>query len=315
MSNLVIPQMAIHPNSIVLYNSYIRNGSGASESYNTDVWRWKEDREERIINSERKAAGILSINARRKLNRAIEYLLFASHQQRVRSPLSGKKVSFRLCFITITLSAQQVHSDAYITQELFNQLLVELRKYESMKSYVWRAEKQRNGNIHYHLITNVWINWTSIRDRWNRIQEKAGYVSRFKEKHGHSNPNSTDIHSLRKVKNIQNYLSKYMSKSVKVEDLETEEQKQKLLVSGRLWSASQNLLNIKGFNLEVDSFIEEMVRRLKTSPEVRIYEDDYFSVLYFDLNELTGTPFEPVLIKFQQYCVNALGIPIQRVAL
>ncbi|GAH86291.1 unnamed protein product, partial [marine sediment metagenome] len=47
--------------------------------------------------------------------------------------------------------------------------------------YVWRAEKQENGNIHFHFIVDNFIPWNELRNTWNRIQQNLGYISRFSE--------------------------------------------------------------------------------------------------------------------------------------
>jgi hypothetical protein len=86
--------------------------------------------------------------------------------------------------------------------------------------YVWKYEKQGNGNIHYHILTDKFIPYRELRDNWNRIIEKHNYIYQFKLKHGHTDPNTTDIHSLKKVNNVPQYLSKYMIKEAAKKNLQ-----------------------------------------------------------------------------------------------
>ena len=157
----------------------------------------------------------------------------------------------------MTLSAKQHNTDEEIKSKLLNNFLTTARRSWKMKDYIWKAEKQENGNIHFHILTNVYIKHLDIRKVWNSIQNKSGfnYVDiysknmqeffkngfksfpndkRTKEKQlavyeenkliNWTNPNSTDIHALYKIRNISAYMSKYLAKSVtktdRVEQLE-----------------------------------------------------------------------------------------------
>jgi hypothetical protein len=57
------------------------------------------------------------------------------------------------------------------------------------------------------------MHFEKLRNSWNEVQNRLGYIDQFEKKHGHRNPNSTDVHSLRKVKNLAAYFIKYMTKS------------------------------------------------------------------------------------------------------
>ena len=56
-------------------------------------------------------------------------------------------------FITLTLSDVQAHTDDSIKEHMLQPFLYWLQRYYNC-SYVWKAETQINGNIHFH-ITNV----------------------------------------------------------------------------------------------------------------------------------------------------------------
>jgi hypothetical protein len=177
--------------------------------------------------------------------------IIAKHQnlttQYQKSKVYQNPVRYKLTFITLTLPSKQVHSDNEIKSKCLNQFLIELKKNYGVSRYIWKAEKQENNNIHFHIIADKYIKWKEIRECWNRIINKLGYVDRYESnmrefyKNGfrlstHSkdkrtenqqkkafqtlvdnnyrNPNSTDIHALYKVKNIQAYISKYLAKGV-----------------------------------------------------------------------------------------------------
>lgn len=156
-------------------------------------------------------------------------------------------VTYKLAMITLTLPAMQIHSDEIIKSQCLNQFLIEMKKQHGLKDYIWKAEKQENNNIHFHILVNQYIHWQKIRDTWNRITEKLDYVKKYQSnqkeffkngfqlsknpldkrsmaaqkkayetgiKENWINPNSTDIHSLYKVYNAGAYLTKYLAKGV-----------------------------------------------------------------------------------------------------
>lgn len=186
------------------------------------------------------------MQASRKLTKAADYLCYMASPKEQTDRFKGKNCVFRLTFVTLTLSSAQIHSDVVIKSLFLNQFLTEAKRRWHVTRYVWRAEKQLNGNIHFHILTDKFIPWSELRDIWNRIQNKLGYVNRYREKlkkfheggfHPRedllkfwpmerqrkayqfgcktdwNNPNSTDIHSLRHVGNVKRYVAKYMSKN------------------------------------------------------------------------------------------------------
>jgi len=160
---------------------------------------------------------------------------------------SHSMYQFRVNFITLTLAGVQKHTDQYIKNELLNDFLEWLRTKHAVKSYIWKAEPQKNGNIHFHITSNVDINHTESREKWNRIQQKHGYLDEYHDKFkdltltqyvsllrsegnckdfkdlkrsyeigcadNWMNPNSTDVHSTKKVRKMAGYMAKYMTKS------------------------------------------------------------------------------------------------------
>jgi hypothetical protein len=112
-------------------------------------------------------------------------------------------------------------------------MLEVLRNNEAMRGYLWRAETQKNGSLHFHISTNIVIHHKILRDYWNSCLEPLGYIDAFEREHGHRNPNSTDIHSVYKVKNLGAYLAKYMAKKNEYRP-----------VQGRQWFLSSSLSKI-----------------------------------------------------------------------
>jgi hypothetical protein len=85
------------------------------------------------------------------------------------------------------------------------------------------------------------------------FEEVKNYYIRERQS-GWKNPNSTDIHAVGKINNITNYVMKYITKSVdeqkKFNNL-TPEEREKLTVEGRIWGASDQLRDVKSFELVI----------------------------------------------------------------
>lgn len=125
----------------------------------------------------------------------------------------NKSFFFKVNFITLTLpDTEKPISDRDLQKQLLNPFLTYMRKYHNLTNYVWRLEFQANGKLHVHISTDTFIHYEKIRDTWNRLLDKNGYMDLFYKKHGHRDPNSTDVHATKKIKNMAAYLAKYMSK-------------------------------------------------------------------------------------------------------
>lgn len=339
-----IPKAIVHPDRIILLNEVKREGT--KHVYTQDVEQMEDiDRVyQAFIKSTRKNNGFLSTHAKRKLFRALDYLILMSDRKKVYSKLQQKYISFKVVFVTLTLPAEQIHSDKEITNLCFNQLLVELSKYHNVKRYVWRAEKQDNGNIHYHLLINQFIEYQELRKRWNRIVNKLGYVDRYQQsqkeffkngfrmsenpndkrtrkeqirayiigqKSDWRSPNSTDIHDTRKIKDAKKYVSKYMSKQPDI-DLESSDlESEKLIVKSRLWSCSHDLSNVKGCEVLESWDISDELEQVAAGSKCRVYSDTYFKVMYCSIQDVlrhgTGLLFK----YFSDYLITEFNYSLQ----
>lgn len=114
---------------------------------------------------------------------------------------------------------------------IWNKVLTRLRKDFGLKSYLWVMERQQNGTLHYHMLTNDFMNVTEV----NRItavaienEVRAGHCcwgkSSFEKYNGVDvEPVVKNRFALRPVSRhviilrVVRYLSKYMSKDVRSE--------------------------------------------------------------------------------------------------
>lgn len=262
--------------------------------------------------------GKLSEKAKSKAKRAIKYLLFTAVDKKVYNPKFNSSYKFKVSFITLTLPSKQVHTDKVIKAQLLNQFLIEAKKRWSLINYVWKSEKQGNGNIHFHILCDIFIPHWELRQVWNRIVNKLGYVDNYRAQHHKSNPNSTDIHSLYKVKNVYNYITKYMTKpehkrhnTIKASLLPVRYLYTKGTASvsigakkflnkesgaGRIWSCSYSLSNIDGGKEELSEALLKEIEQLQLEKGSRRVDRDYISAVYFNHSSLIASKF-PLLSK------------------
>lgn len=239
----------------------------------------------------------------------------------------GKLIhNYRCNFITLTLPSKQIHSDKEIKEQALNHLLIELRKHYGVENYVWKAELQKNQNIHFHIITDQYICYYALRRRWNRIINKLGYVDRYAErmhkigfdgyhqnalkynpkrskaeslikykvmlKNGFSSPNSVDVKAVRNDKDIAIYMSKYMTKDILEstgEELDPEDQEllERGNAFGRSWFCSRSLSRLKTGLTFSYSEIEKILGEIMESEGVKFYSGDFFRVWFFRYTNLS----------------------------
>lgn len=341
----LIPSISILPDRINLFNEVCWYPCKPSR-YNQETGeKVRSIKYGHLLNSARSAEGMVSDQARRKMSKAIDWLLLIANPNKATASLSGKQFSFKLAFITLTLPSKQVHDDNIIKKECLNQLLIELKKRYKVRHYIWRAEKQVNGNIHFHILIDKFVPWSELRDRWNRITEKLGYVSRYRDeqmsyhakgfrvrkhllptwseekqraaynrgaKTQWNNPNSTDIHSIKKVSNMKKYISKYMAKNEKEHDGMTDEEREKMKVEGRIWGCSYELSRLKAPTLHLDEETKAELKQLIETTKCRSYQGDYFSVYYIGIDKLPHTSKSRIFSAIADYLFSELGIPLDQ---
>jgi hypothetical protein len=157
--------------------------------------------------------GKLSVKAISRLRNAVNWLCESAQWKPLYWKEQNKWIYFKVNFITLTVPRQK---DGDISGEVLQQLLhtwlVYARKYFYLHNYVWKVERGSKGKIHIHITSDTFIHYKKLRDSWNRIMQKKGLMNEYYSTHGHYDANSTDVHSVKSIKNLAGYLCKYMSK-------------------------------------------------------------------------------------------------------
>lgn len=222
-----------------------------------------------------KSEGKLSVKAGKRLRMAIRWMLLFSKEKKVYSREKKSTFSFRMNFVTLTLSAAQRHPDTYILHRMLFPFLKYLERSQKVTAYVWRAEIQpkrfaERGErcIHFHITLDKFVHWRTIRNKWNALQLAHGYTEPA------ADPNSTDVHSIRNVGKVIKYFAKYMAKDV---------DKDSLKVTCKIYGMSRNLSLMNctlkeeedcEFGISVDYFIEKFTYGELQTEHAKIYFND-----------------------------------------
>jgi len=156
-----------------------------------------------------KSEGEVSAKAAKRIAKYVELLYAAAKRKRIYSKVTKKWYYYKIGFLTLTLQSKQIHSDNEIHEKIFKPFIRFIKSKHPEFLYIYKAETQANGNIHYHLTTNSFIHYMDLRNAWNHYSDMLGYVRNS----GIISPNSTDIKAVRSEKDLAVYLSKYLSKN------------------------------------------------------------------------------------------------------
>lgn len=212
--------------------------------------------------------GTLSEKSKSRLRNAINWMQYLSEGKFYYDKTTKKKYPLRLNFITLNLCAKQFHSDEFIYHRLVRPFLRWLKR-KGLTLYVWRAESQANGNIHFHITGNKFVDRHSIQLKWNSLLQEHGYIRAYIQNGGDGNPPSTHVKGIKQPHKLAAYLVKYMSKN----------DKDRRKITCKLWGCSAELSNQRRNISELDLYFKEMKELLSYNCERKVM-NDHFILIY-----------------------------------
>ena len=287
--------------------------------YAVSYWKYRyAEPYRRNALSERKKGDrfTLSKQAKKSMNNCFAWLQIISEPKLVFSVREKKEFWFNLSFIDLTLPSVQVHSDEYIKKHMLSPFLKWLERSWSVHSYIWKAETQNNGNIHFHLTTDKFIHWKSIRAKWNRLCSAHGYCKVYQDGSNDKGDSATKIKAVINPNKISMYVASYCTKKdtfkstkhykpyknemyisescevnnhyymkeiyrqVQCSDGTIREYKRK--INGRIWNASYNLNVESAWLSHEHEPYKEMINLLNDSSIVTTLEHDFAKVHLFN---------------------------------
>lgn len=112
----------------------------------------------------------MSLRTKIKIKNKLKAWYFAQTKKR-RFPV------FVFCTLTLTGDYPPEFTDKDCNK-MFNVWLTKIRKIYGKFNYLWVAEKQKNGRLHYHLITDKFIHINSCQYHWLKTLKTYGFTVR-----------------------------------------------------------------------------------------------------------------------------------------
>lgn len=279
------PFLKINHRYAVLYHQRIRQDEEARNyiQENRDLEKFVEA-----------YSGEMSKGAVKRLREACELMIAVTGIKWYNHPKTGKRLKFRIGLLTTTLSAKQgLVTAREIKKELLAPYLRKLKKY-GLKNYIWKMEKQKNGNVHFHIFVDCFIDRTDARNIWNRLQAKFSYINDFEKKHGHRDPNSTDIKAVISETGLTQYMLKYMLKNSDKKKEKTAEELEEQRKMGKIWDCSTALkLPNDTSDFAEDKELEEMQNLVDDGYLTLLIKDYAVVFLYTDESVWKILPEKP----------------------
>lgn len=313
-------KLSITPSSIC---KYYHSGGGGVSRYESFGRSSKSPPKGQIMAKANKGKAKhnpeLSPRARKRIRNAVNWLSLLSAPKKSKYYKGNDTKRFKIGFWTLTLPGKQMHSHSKIKSKCLNNFLTVMRQRHQMRNYVWVAELQRNGNIHFHITTDIYVHYAEIRRIWNQSLQLLGYIDEYAKtfqyltfdeycsvrgsnsgkneqnlaksyEYGQTsrwrNPNTTDVKSVRNVRNLAAYLSKYLSKGEQkeigsgpyVDSLEE--------FTGRRWFLSQSVSRLGTVKIDCTMKANQIFNLFKSVKSAFKVERDFIDMVFFQIGAL-----------------------------
>lgn len=241
--------------------------------------------------------GIATKGAKYRMRKAVDTMLQVARPVRILNPISNKVFTHRLSFITLTISSNTKQDDKFCYNNLLRPFLQWLDKTINVHLYIWKAELQQRGQIHYHLTTPTFILHDRIREKWNYLQKKNGIIKNKEF------PPSTEIKEAKNIRNIEAYMVKEICKdTIEIGLINEVNQNEKALcqdlvfgnliscypsqsfndktIYSKIWDCSENLKKNPYFTIELTDETEAEIQATQASAEYnRIIQTEHCTII------------------------------------
>lgn len=261
----------------------------------------------------------------KRMKRVLNTLVAIARPRQVQNPTTGYWYQFRLNFITLTLPAPQGKvTDKDIKKQVLDVWIKSAKRLFKLKSYFWRAERQKNGNLHFHFCTDTYIPYDKLQDTWNERLNRLGFIDRFAATHGHRHPNSTDVHAVKYVNDLASYLVKYMTKDyVTAKDIQMITQMRfrpgsqahakackrlneilnlsDVPINGKIWDCSENLKQKHRCEMVLELDAEAIWREERNQRPDKVKDTEHCSFITYTRTEFLQMLRGSLKDKYQEW--------------
>lgn len=228
---------------------------------------------------------VLSKGSARKIKKIITHWMLAINMTQKKQKGTGQRKRRYMVMITLTLPSVQNESDKEIKRNYLNNFLIQLKSKHDVKNYLWVAEKQKNGNIHFHICVDKWCNKFQIQRLWNKVLSNGVYLSNYQQKFGNKLPPNVKITGQKEMANPAEYLTKYVTKAEKTQPID-----------GVKWACTVELQEITKIKFLCKDWYRDFLYYYKDVLKVKYFENDYVQVFYFDGNFLNDFMYHDLFL-------------------
>ena len=101
-----------------------------------------------------------------------------------------------------------------IIRKIHNTVLTRLRKSNSKFTYIWVCERQKNGTLHFHMLTNTYFNIRIINYMYAKaIQNQIKSSTDIDINYDYKKYNGVDVKRVVSIDSLQKYITKYVTKN------------------------------------------------------------------------------------------------------
>lgn len=241
------------------------------------------------------AAG-LSNTAKKDIQRRVDNWQWAvTASQRLWSKGRERRRRY-FVLITLTLAAKQTESDNVIKRKYLNVWLQNLERVHKGINWLWVAESQQNGNIHFHVVVDRYVQFEWIKRSWNRVQANGDYIDRYERKFGKRNAPSVNVRGQKIMGNPAAYITKYLTGDKFVRELE-----------GRKWGCCDKLRQLDRYSLNRGDELADIICAEYAHELTEVKYGEYSTAFFFKSAVVRNGLWDSVLNRWFLFICRTLG--------
>lgn len=309
---------SISPDYIVKY--WCKKNENIIPTEKEKTSRTIKEESKKNLNKGYKRGNDLSLTSKKEIIKRVKWINEIGEIKNYKTK-AGNIIQYKTSMITLTLPKKVEIEPAGITKIALNNFITLLRKVSGMNNYIWKLELQKNGNVHYHIITDVEIDFFYIKKIWNNSLNLLGIIddySKEQRKIRFSDYEQKRINEFKKYKKIgklsptqiKNEIKRtweigqktqwkepntvnikriqldyniagYIAKYISKDEKNSELQGKKI---GRLWSSSSNLSKIKLIGENIQDILQLVYDYSYQVYKKKEIIHDYFSIIKISIN-------------------------------
>jgi len=178
-------------------------------------------------------------------NKEKKYFLRYKHYRQIASAAGYMYEHRKNKVVFFTFTIQDNITDNRISNPAFSYAIQRLKQNYGLHSYIWVAEKQKRGAIHYHCLFDIpYTDYDTLKRIWSEVGEKYGIKISRKNSVSGSKGRSAVVNSMEKA---VKYLTKYIAKGINGKNEQT--------FPGRVYAISRNI-NVKPLQISHETALK-----------------------------------------------------------